>query len=387
MLMPPEGVYATIPVCRPTDWVHAVEFALSLPTVEALRRRLRVAGPATVLAAAREWANAADHATGRNVAVSHATVAARIGYAEATVKRIMRFLNRLGFVIECARGRNRLTLDELATARALGAPHQRAAASTRALTIPKTVDGTPLPTPKTVNKKTPVKKYSPTRAKRARKADAPRRPAKDEDQEVNSSQPRWPLAIQRFAAQLVHRLPRLLRTPRTQPQRAYIQTPDNQTHAVWVGGRHIGHICHTITRHQLIERGWTVNQLLEHIDHYRTELRNDIEPTEQRDPLAWLSWLITQTIPPDQLAPHAHAQAERAQRHATAQKQHAAEQERRALITAQQPEIDTILANMHRQFAAAPQRNNRTRHMNPNANSGSREFERADEGQENTKTD
>lgn len=158
MLTPQEGVYAAVPVCRPSDWLHAVEFALALPSVEALRRRLRVAGPSTVLSAARQWAAAADRSTGRDVAISHATVAERIGYAEATVKRIMRFLSRLGLVVECARGRNRLSLDELAEARALGAEHQRAAASTRALTIPHSVDGTPYPSRDQLTKPLPLQR-------------------------------------------------------------------------------------------------------------------------------------------------------------------------------------------------------------------------------------
>ncbi|GEC75522.1 hypothetical protein [Microbacterium maritypicum] len=51
-----------------------------------------MAGAPTVLKASREWASAADRRTGRDVAISHKTVAQRIGYAESTVKRVMRFL-------------------------------------------------------------------------------------------------------------------------------------------------------------------------------------------------------------------------------------------------------------------------------------------------------
>lgn len=350
MLPPREGAYATVPVCRPRDWIHAVEVALSLPTVEALRRRLRVAGPTTVLRAAHEWAAAADRLTGRDVAVSHATVAERIGYAEATVKRIMRFLSRLGFVVECARGRNRLTLDELAQARALGAPHQRAAASTRALTIPRSVDGTPLPLSEPVNETSPVTKNSPKRARGARKAGAPRRPATNEVVEADGSQPRWPFAVQRFAAQLVDRLPRLLRTPRTQPQRIYVRTPDGRGDAVWVGGRHIGQVCDAIARHRLVERGWTAHQMLEHVDRYRAGMRADVEPADQRDPLAWLFWLIGKAIDVDELAPRARAEADRERQRVEAAARRAADAELRDRIAAQQAEIDAILAQMHQDF-------------------------------------
>lgn len=350
MLVPQEGVYAAVPVCRPSDWLHAVEFALSLPTVEALRRRLRVAGPETVLSAARQWASAADRSTGRDVAVSHATVATSIGYAEATVKRIMRFLTRLGLVVECARGRNRLSLDELAAARSLGAEHQRAAASTRALTIPRSVDGTPLPLSGPVNETSPVEKNSPKRAQRARKADAPRRPAMNEGVEAAQSQPRWPFAIQQFAAQLVDRLPRIIRTPNKQPQRVYFRTADDRTDAVWLGGRHIGHVCDAIMRNRLVERGWTAHQVLEHVDRYRAGMRSDVEPADQRDPLAWLFWLINQAIPVDELAPGERARVEREQIRAEAAARRAEDRALRERIAQQQPEIDTILADMHRQF-------------------------------------
>ncbi len=354
MLTPPEGVYAAVPVCRPSDWLHAVEFALALPSVEALRRRLRVAGPSTVLSAARQWAAAADRSTGRDVAISHATVADRIGYAEATVKRIMRFLSRLGLVVECARGRNRLSLDELAEARALGAEHQRAAASTRALTIPHSVDGTPLPLSGPVNETSPVTENSPKRARGARKAGAPRRPAMNEVVETAEAQPRWPFAVQQFAAQLVDRLPRLLRTPRSQPQRIYVRTPDGRNDAVWIGGRHIGQVCDAIARHRLVERGWTAHQVLEHVDRYRAGMRADVEPAEQRDPLAWLFWLIGKTIAVDELAPRARAEAEHERHRAESAARRAADAELRERIAAQQPEIDAILAQMHRQFPRTP---------------------------------
>ncbi|WHE37835.1 hypothetical protein [Microbacterium sp. BDGP8] len=347
MLTPEAGVYAAIPVCRPSDWLQALEHALALPSVEALRRRLRVAGPATVLAAAAEWAASADRATGRDVAVSHATVAERIGYAEATVKRIMRFLSRLGFVVECARGRNRLTLDELAAARSLGAVQQRAAASTRALTIPRSVDGTPLPLSRTVSKTSHLQKNSPKRARGARRAGATRRPAEYEDNKAATRQPRWPLEVQRFAAQLVDRLPRLLRTRRSRPTRAYVRPAAAAgAEAVWVGGRHIGQVCDAIARHRLLERGWTVEQLLERVDRHRAGMRHDLEPAEQRDPLAWLFWLVSQAVPADELAPAARSQLEREQQLARAAARAAEEAALRERIAAEQPEIDAILAKM-----------------------------------------
>lgn len=333
ILTPTDGTYAAVPVCAPDDWLRAVEFALTLPTVEALRRRLRVAGPATVLAAAREWAAAADRRTGRDVAVSHGTVAARIGYAEATVKRIMRFLSRLGFVVECARGRNRLTLEELAEARALGAEHQRAAASTRALTIPHAVDGTPLPLSGSLSETSPVKEYSPTRAlPRTREATAPRRPAMTKSSSaVESPRPR-PLAVQQLSAQLVRRLPWLDRT-----------------------GKHIGHLCGLIVRCQLVERGWTVQQLLDRLEqHARATGVRIADATDQRDPLSYLAWLIRRAIPADEVAPRATTAAERNRRLQDAAAQRLAEAARRAELEQQAAEIQSVIDAMHAQFPRRP---------------------------------
>ena len=333
VLTPLEGVYAAVPVCRPDDWLHAVEFALTLPSVEALRRRLRVAGPATVLAAAREWAASADRRTGRDVAVSHATVASRIGYAEATVKRIMRFLTRLGLVVECARGRNRLTLEQLAEARALGAENQRAAASTRALTIPRAVDGTPLPLTGSINEKSPVKKSSPTRAlPRTREATAPRRPATTKSQAAATSPRPRPLAVQQLSAQLVRRLPWLDRT-----------------------GRHIGHICALIVRCQLVERGWTVQQILDRLEqHARDNGIRIADPTDQRDPLSYLAWLIRRAIPVDEFAPFAAVGADRDRRLQDAAARRAADAARRAELEQQADEIQAVIDAMHTKFPRRP---------------------------------
>ena len=351
VLTPNEGVYAKIPVCRPDEWLAAVEHVLTMPSVEALRRRLRVAGPSTVLAAAREWAQSADRLTGRDVAVAHATVAAAIGYAAATVKRIMRFLSRLGLIVECARGRNLLSLDELAEARAVGAAAQTAVASTRALTIPRSVDGTPLPPKRAVQGTAHVSNRSPTRARGAQKAGAARRPADDESDQTAAAQPRWPLEVQRFAGQLVARLPRLLRTSRVSPDRTRVP---GTTDAVWSGGQHIGHVCDAVARQRLVERGWTVHQLLEHVDRFRAGMARDVDVDEQRHPLGWLSWLIAKAIAPDEISPAAQLEAERVARRQEAAARAHADAAKHARIAAEHDSIEAILAAMHRDF---PRRN------------------------------
>ncbi|WP_417512552.1 hypothetical protein [Microbacterium sp.] len=352
---PVEGVYASIPTCRPDDWLHAVEAALSVPEVEQLRRRLRVAGRSTVLRACRIWAAAADHRTGRDVAVSHQTVAEAIGYAEATVKRIVRFLSRLGLLVECARGRNRLSMDELHQARQLGATQQRAVASTRALTIPRSVYGTPLPTSGTVNEKSPVKKFSPRRALRARKAGAAPRPALNEGVSAGSSQRHHRPEVSRFAAQLVNALPRLLWTATKQPRRTIVTLPGGGVEVVWEGGRHIGQVCDAIKRHELIERGWTVQRILERVSTYRAEARIiEPEPSAMRDGLDWFFWLIQRAIGKTDLAPAKRAEIERAEHAAEAAARRAADAERRARLDEQQEEIQAAIAALHAQFPRRP---------------------------------
>lgn len=353
VLQPAPGAYARVTVAAPTDWLAAAEHVIGMPSSEALRRRLRVAGVSTVLRACREWAAASDHRTGRGVAISHQTVAERIGYAPATVKRIMRFLTRLGLIVEVVRGANRLTLEQLAEARELGGISQRSVASTRALTIPRSVDGTPLPTPRPVPEESPVKRSLPRRAS-AHKAGAPRRRALNEVLDLDGSPLGWRPGIQEFAAELVRRLPRLLWTARSTPRRVLVQLPDGRTDLQWIGGRHIGQVCSVIARERLVERGWTVAQVLQLVDEHRATLRVDVDPAEQRDPLAWLVWLIRRAIGPDQLSPTLQAERDRDQARAENDARRAADAQRRRDIEAQQPEIDRIIADMHRRFPRRP---------------------------------
>lgn len=109
-------------------------------------------------------------------------------------------------------------------------------------------------------------------------------------------------------------------------------------------------MCDAITRHRLVERGWTAHQVLEHVDRYCAGMRADVEPAEQRDPLAWLFWLIGRAIAADELAPRARAEAERERHHAESAARRAADAELRKRIATQQPGIDAILTQMHQQF-------------------------------------
>jgi len=86
---------------------------------------MKISSPAVVLAVAGRLAARADFGTGRNVAVSCATIAAELHLQPATVKRVTRFLRRLGFLVNVVTGANRLTLEQLWEAAQRGAPNQR----------------------------------------------------------------------------------------------------------------------------------------------------------------------------------------------------------------------------------------------------------------------
>lgn len=172
--------------------------------------------------------------------------------------------------------------------------------------------------------------------------------------DLDGSLPSWRPGVQDFAAELVRRLPRLLWTARSAPRRVRVQLPDGRTDLQWVGGRHIGQVCSVIARERLVERGWTVDQVLKLVDEHRATLRVDVDPAEQRDSLAWLVWLIRRAIGQDQLSPRLQAQRDRDQARAENESRRAEAAQRRQDIEAQRPEIDRIIADMHRRFPRRP---------------------------------
>src|SRR5690606_20109637 len=142
----------------------------------------------------------------------------------------------------------------------------------------------------------------------------------------------------------------LLWTARSAPRRVSVRLPDGRTDLQWVGGRHIGQVCSVIARERLVERGWTVAQVLQLVDEHRATLRVDVDSAEQRDPLAWLVWLIRRSIGQDQLSPGLQAQRDRDRARAERDARRAEDARRRQDIEAQRPEIDRIIAEMHRRF-------------------------------------
>lgn len=371
VLRPAEGAYSHVPVCRPSEWLRAVELALEQSSVERLVRSRR-RGRGQLVAVAGRLAAASDFETGRNVAVSFQTIADELHCAAGTVKKCVQFLSYLGFHIEVCHGRDLLTLDELATARAMGAEDQRAVASTRYLTIPRwaraliraadaVVSSAPLHTHSEVKEETLVPENSPTR-ERTSKAAATRPPATTKRKRrrhagtVTPPAPPRPLTIQRFAARLVagderdahpRRLPWLLRS------------------AVGRQDRHIGALCDVLAARGVDVERWSPRELIEAIDRWHhTAGRVTVPPEDQLSPLRYFAWQLAQLDLEQptsaELANRRRAElaAERRRREA----ERAAEQER--IDALDQSEVDRIIARMKAEAAEASARMRRT--LRPN---------------------
>lgn len=132
----PEGVYARVVAWDgPAGWLDAVMDHLSTAEGDELRRRISIRA-STLLRFAAAEAEAAHRATGRDVATSHATLAAACEMSVATARRCRQWLILAGFCEVVAQGRY-LTGDERAAAEAQHGGRQLRAASTRALTQPR----------------------------------------------------------------------------------------------------------------------------------------------------------------------------------------------------------------------------------------------------------
>lgn len=311
--------------------MEALTHALTTPEVDGIRRKMRRYSPTTILAVAQQYAAVADFETGRGVAVSHATVAKAIGRAEGTVKKICQFLSRIGFVVEVARGRNRLNLEQLAQARRLGGKTQRAVASVRALTIPRRYSCTPLPSTKPVVLSSSVLN-SPTKRVHTRKSPAPRAPLRIPET------PRS-LALQQFAARLVDGDERVEK--HSQRRLRWLLNTKNKP-------IHIGALADTLTEAGIDPLLWTPAELIGEIDRWSLTNARTALGAMARHPLRYLRWLLSQAIPPGTLSPGQRRAVEQEER-ATERRRYAAQQEaeRHRMATADQEEIERIIAQMN----------------------------------------
>ncbi|MFC4245079.1 hypothetical protein ACFOYW_17055 [Gryllotalpicola reticulitermitis] len=289
ILRPALETYSRVPACDPEAWLVALEAALAQPAVERLRRSRRMSSRELILACARELAAAADFRTGRNVAVSRATIAEAIKCAPGTVKEILQFLTRIGFQLVVCRGANRLTLEQLTEARELGGTAQRAVASTRFLTIPRwarqllrvapAVDAAPLPSREKVKQQVAVKEFPPTRAARAEAASRPQL-RRMKGRSVRRARSPRPMGLQQLAAQLASRMPWLAR------------------------GVHIGALCDALARAGIRPEAWTAAALLDLVNqHLRSQNVTVAEPETQRDPVAYFAWMLRAAVDVDAETP------------------------------------------------------------------------------------
>lgn len=136
-VLPADRPVGPIPCWRSRDaWLLAVSLASHGPRAAKIMAR-RVSRRA-LMAVARADAAAADHATGRWVATANATVARITGLCERTVQYARATLAHLGLCRIVATGRY-LTTAERRTATATHGGRQVRAASTRVLTMPRTI--------------------------------------------------------------------------------------------------------------------------------------------------------------------------------------------------------------------------------------------------------
>lgn len=329
----PTGAYAELPAWRSAAaWFDAVMDALRTPQGEELRRAARVAGD-TLLRVAYADRLAADRLTGRGVTTAHETVAVQLGMSAKTVQRARHLLEALGLAVTVVEGRYLTSAERVAARRTHGSDQVRAA-STRALIMPAAaaagspspVKNVQLPSSPSGEQVTHVLERSPKRARtRAARGTASRRPAMTKIP-AGDSPPR-PLAVQRLAAQLVQRMP-------------------------WVNrGRHVGRVCDLVERLGLVDRGWTVQQIVDAIeDHTHSAGVRLASPDEQRDPLAYLAWLVGKAVPADELAPFERVAQERRARLAAVAAAASIDAERRAQIDSEHDAIDTVIASMREQF-------------------------------------
>ena len=341
VLPAPEGTYGPLPAwSSAAAWFDAVMDALRTPEGEEARRAAKVA-PDTLLRVA--YADRAA-ATGRGVATAHETVAAALGMSAKTVQRSRQLLEALGLAVTVAEGRYLTTAERQEAQRRHGG-HQVRAASTRALTMPAAARRTPpvdvapersrdvenvhLPSRRGVKRSSYLPDNSLTRThSRALDATASRRRATDVQEGRNAVRRPRSIEVQRLAAGLVARMPRLAR-----------------------GGVHIGRLCDVIERFGLVDAGWTGAALLHEMDRRAQTLGLRLAPlAAQRSPLGYFTWILSTTIPEGTVAPSRSVQAERAARAAARAAAERAAAERRAQIEAEAEAIDAVIAQMRVRF-------------------------------------
>lgn len=228
-----------------------------------------VISAATVFSVAVAMAEFADHATGRNVAVTNEVLAERAGCSERSVTTARGVLKALGFAVEAVRGhgsatthtvgnrpsiwhlvsRRQPTIDNPPTAPQNGGGDQADTVPDRGQSAAEAVDTCDLPPSRRDRWFSPVENYSPsTRAREENSSPKQTRPARSPRR--CRATPR-PLAVQRLAGGLV--------TP------AVGRGLDNEgRRTALIAGLergHLGAICDAITAAGIDATAWTPKTL------------------------------------------------------------------------------------------------------------------------------
>lgn len=283
------GAYAAHPAWRTRDqWLVAVVVALASTDGQAVLRRIHIL-PATVQRIARADSLSADTLTGRGVATSHETVAARTAVSVSTVRRARKVLEALGFEVVVLPGRY-MTREEREQAALHHGGRQIKFASVRSLVVPRTwahVEHEHLPRRGSVSSSSHVSEWLPKRERKRSRSGAATRP-KTSTKRDGRGRTR-PMEVQRLAARLTQRLP-------------------------WLAQGHIGRLCDLLEDLGLDETTWTAQDIL-------TALENDSTASglfvpaarDQRNPLGLLRIRLQRAVLPLP-SPVKRRQAEKARR-------------------------------------------------------------------------
>ncbi len=309
----PKGAYAKVPAwTSPAAWMAAVRADVLSAEGYAARRQLDVSVRKYMAVAVVER-RAADFKTGRSVTTSNKTVARRASrlihenVAERVVNRARALLIRRGFSVTIVEGR-KLTIEETEKAFLWHGGYQIAAASVRALTMPRRPVSEPStgdlsvfkqdthssPVLKLVTKgrhpSKPRPPQAPPQRAAARRMAAPRPASTNPTCRVPKDRAPRSLATIRLAAQLQQRMP-------------------------WLGrGLHQGHVCDMLDRNldtsryaRWVQRDGRRVLLVDDRDitsRIEAKFRDlgvpFLDAPVQRDPIGYLAWGIQMAIDPSE---------------------------------------------------------------------------------------
>ena len=269
------SVPASVPMWSSREaWTDALRVWAASPEFRAVRAQLGARGvisAAALAVVAVAMAEFADHATGRNVAVTNRVLAERAGCSERTVTTARTVLAAGGFAVEAARGHgsaathtagNRPSIWHLVSSRHLAPEHPRTGPQhgrdevptdvpNRGQNAPAAVDTCDLPPSRRDWWLSSVERKSPSVRERARAENSsPKHTHRPRPRRRYRATPR-PLAVQRLAAGLVT------------PAAGHGLDNNRQRTALIVGldRGHLGAICDAITAAGIDPTAWTPKAL------------------------------------------------------------------------------------------------------------------------------